>query len=95
MSFGNLTLSYSLGARGETKGDKYVHVLESLTSDQREIRMAFITTLNALHKHSSSLQSFAFPLCLSILPFVFPVVQYIIVHFSCLYATAISSLTFF
>lgn len=34
-SFGNLTLSYSLGARGETKGDEYhVHVLESLSSDQ-------------------------------------------------------------
>lgn len=30
LSFGNLTLSYGLRARGETKGDEYhVHVLES------------------------------------------------------------------
>lgn len=36
LSVGNLTLSYSLDASGETEGDEYdVHILESQGSDLR------------------------------------------------------------
>lgn len=59
-------------------------------------RMAFVASLKAFHKLSSSLHSLVFPLYSTILSYVFPVVQYVVGHlFACLDAAAISFLEFF
>ena len=58
--------------------------------------MAFVVSLKAFHKHSSFLHSVAFPLYLTILSYVFPLVHYVVGHlFAGVHAAAISFLAFF